>query len=101
GRFSALSAFGLTAAASMGLDVDGFLASAAEMAQACRNSNVDENPGALLGLILGTCQNNGRDKMTIFASPEIFDLGAWLEQLLAESTGKIGKAIIPVDREAL
>jgi transaldolase/glucose-6-phosphate isomerase len=60
-----------------------------------------ENPGVVLGAILGTLANNGRDKVTIVASPGISDLGAWLEQLLAESTGKIGKGIIPVDREAL
>jgi transaldolase/glucose-6-phosphate isomerase len=58
-----------------------------------------ENPGVVLGAILGTLANNGRDKLTIIASPGISDLGAWLEQLLAESTGKSGKGIIPVDRE--
>ena len=97
GRFSALSAFGMTAAASMGLDVEKFLQASNEMVDACRAK--DENPGALLGTILGVCQKHGRDKLTIFASPEIYDLGAWLEQLIAESTGKLGKAIIPVDLE--
>ena len=53
-----------------------------------------------LGLLLGTAANAGRDKITIFTSPEIYDLGAWLEQLIAESTGKLGKGITPVDREA-
>jgi hypothetical protein len=62
---------------------------------------VEQNPGVVLGLILGTAAKAGRDKVTIVASPAIFDLGAWLEQLLAESTGKQGKGIIPVDREAL
>lgn len=100
GRFSALSAFGLTAAASMGLDLERFLNSAAEMAEACKLAG-DANPGATLGYVLGVCHNLGRDKLTIFTSPEIFDLGAWLEQLIAESTGKEGKAIIPVDREAI
>jgi len=99
GRFSALSAFGLTAAASMGLDVEKLLRQAAEMVNACKNSDPTENPGALLGLILGICHKHGRDKLTIFTSPEIHDLGAWLEQLIAESTGKNGVAIIPVDRE--
>jgi transaldolase/glucose-6-phosphate isomerase len=99
GRFSALSAFGLTAAASMGLDVAKLLSSADEMSSACRTDEPLTNPGALLGLILGICQRNGRDKLTIFTSPEIFDLGAWLEQLVAESTGKNGVAIIPIDRE--
>jgi transaldolase/glucose-6-phosphate isomerase len=62
---------------------------------------VQENPGAALGIILGAAANAGRDKVTIITSPGISDLGAWLEQLLAESTGKIGKGIIPVDRERL
>src|SRR5262249_59023160 len=59
----------------------------------------NENPGLVLGVILGTHAVNGRDKVTLIASPGIYDLGAWLEQLLAESTGKDGKGIIPVDRE--
>jgi transaldolase/glucose-6-phosphate isomerase len=99
GRFSALSAFGLTAAASMGLDVGQLLNRANEMVEACRNNDPNENPGALLGTILGIAYKNGRDKLTIFTSPEIHNLGAWLEQLIAESTGKNGVAIIPVDRE--
>jgi transaldolase/glucose-6-phosphate isomerase len=101
GRFSALSAFGLTAAASMGLDVDILLDRANAMAELCRRHDAQENPGALLGLVLGTCHKLGRDKLTIFTSPEIYDLGAWLEQLVAESTGKNGVAIIPVDREPM
>jgi glucose-6-phosphate isomerase len=101
GRFSALSAFGLVAAASMGLDVEIILKRAAEMESECRNEDPIENPGALLGLILGTCHSHGRDKLTIFTSPEVYDLGAWLEQLIAESTGKNGVAIIPIDREPL
>jgi transaldolase/glucose-6-phosphate isomerase len=101
GRFSALSAFGLTAAASMGLDVEQLLSRANEMAAACKNADPEINPGALLGAILGVCHSSGRDKLTIFTSPEIHDLGAWLEQLIAESTGKNGVAIIPVDREPL
>ena len=99
GRFSALSAFGMTAAAAMGLDVEKFLQNASTMVEACRDYDPAANPGALLGLILGACHAHGRDKLTIFASPEIHDLGAWLEQLVAESTGKKGVAIIPVDRE--
>ena len=101
GRFSALSAFGLVAAASMGLDLDIFLRRAVRMSEICRRSDAAENPGALLGLVLGVCHSQGRDKLTIFTSPEIHDLGAWLEQLIAESTGKNGVAIIPVDREPL
>jgi len=99
GRFSALSAFGITAAAAMGVDVESFLQNANSMVEACRADDIAQNPGALLGLILGTCHRRGRDKLTIFASPEIHDLGAWLEQLVAESTGKNGVAIIPIDRE--
>ncbi len=101
GRFSALSAFGLTAAASMGLDVEQFLQNAAKMVEACKSVDIDANPGALLGIILGICQKHGNDKLTIFTSPEVQDLGAWLEQLIAESTGKLKIAIIPVDREPL
>lgn len=99
GRFSALSAFGLTAAAAMDLDLEKLLRPAVEMSEACRETDPTQNPGALLGLILGVCHAHGRDKLTIFASPEINDLGAWLEQLIAESTGKNDIAIIPVDGE--
>lgn len=102
GRYSALSNFGMVPAAVMGLDVTKFLHNAKQMSDACAASvAVTENPGAHLGLILGTAANNGQDKITIVASPQIHDLGAWLEQLIAESTGKIGKGIIPVDREKL
>src|SRR5215203_1281577 len=101
GRFSALSAFGLTAAASMGLDVEILVQRAAEMVEVCRLGDAGSNPGALLGIILGTCHEHGRDKLTIFTSPEVHDVGAWLEQLIAESTGKSDVAIIPVDREPM
>ena len=102
GRYSALSNFGMVPAAAMGLDTKRFLNQAAGMAQACGASvAVEENPAAMLGIILGTAANAGRDKVTIITSPGISDLGAWLEQLLAESTGKAGKGIIPVDREQL
>jgi transaldolase/glucose-6-phosphate isomerase len=102
GRYSALSNFGMVPAAVMGLDTKKFLDRTAEMVRACGpNVAVDENPGAALGIILGTAAKSGRDKVTIIASPGISDLGAWLEQLLAESTGKLGKGIIPVDREQL
>jgi transaldolase / glucose-6-phosphate isomerase len=102
GRYSALSNFGMVPAAAMGLDTKKFLSRASEMVRACGPSvAVEENPGAALGIILGEAANAGRDKVTIIASPGISDLGAWLEQLLAESTGKIGKGIIPVDREHL
>jgi transaldolase/glucose-6-phosphate isomerase len=102
GRYSALSNFGMAPAAAMGLDTKKFLDRAAEMVRACgANVNVEENPGAVLGVILGSAAKAGRDKVTIITSAGIADLGAWLEQLLAESTGKIGKGIIPVDREHL
>jgi transaldolase / glucose-6-phosphate isomerase len=102
GRYSALSNFGMVPASVMGLDVDGFLNRTEEMVQACASSvAVEENPGVMLGIVLGTAARLGQDKLTIIASPGISDLGAWLEQLLAESTGKQGKGIIPVDREPL
>ena len=102
GRYSALSHFGMVPAAVMGIDTKKFLDRAQEMVRACGPSAaVEENPGAVLGIILGTAARSGRDKVTIITSPDIADLGAWLEQLLAESTGKIGKGIIPVDREEL
>jgi transaldolase/glucose-6-phosphate isomerase len=102
GRYSALSNFGMVPAAVMGIDTKKFLDRAAEMVRAC-GAGVDaaENPGAVLGIILGTAALAGRDKITIITSPGISDLGAWMEQLIAESTGKIGKGIIPVDREHL
>jgi transaldolase/glucose-6-phosphate isomerase len=102
GRYSALSHFGMIPAAAMGVDTEKFLDRTEEMVQACMSCvPVHENPGVMLGLILGTAANQGRDKLTIIISPGIHDLGAWLEQLLAESTGKHGKGIVPVDREAL
>jgi transaldolase/glucose-6-phosphate isomerase len=97
GRYSALSNFGMIPAAIMGLDVAKFLKNTQEMVKA--NVAADKNPGVVLGNILGTAANEGLDKITIISSPGIHDLGAWLEQLIAESTGKQGKGIIPVDRE--
>ncbi|MCU1221597.1 MAG: transaldolase, partial [Candidatus Angelobacter sp.] len=102
GRYSALSNFGLVPAAIMGLDVGKFLQRTNEMVQACKPEvPAEQNPGAVLGSILGTLGNLGRNKVTIITSPGIHDLGAWLEQLIAESTGKNGKGLIPVDRESL
>jgi transaldolase/glucose-6-phosphate isomerase len=102
GRYSALSNFGMVPAAVMGVDIEKFLDRTDEMVQSCSATvPVEENPGVVLGTILGVSANHGRDKVTIIASPAINDLGAWLEQLLAESTGKVGKGLIPVDREAL
>lgn len=102
GRYSALSNFGMVPAAVVGLDLSKFLQRTNEMVQACKPEvPADQNPGAVLGAILGTLGNLGRNKVTIITSPGIHDLGAWLEQLIAESTGKIGKGLVPVDREAL
>lgn len=102
GRYSALSDFGMVPAAIMGVDVPRFLSATEEMVHACGPTvPVEENPGVVLGTILGVLGTRGRDKVTIIISPGISDLGAWLEQLIAESTGKIGKGLIPVDRERL
>jgi transaldolase/glucose-6-phosphate isomerase len=102
GRYSALSNFGMVPAAAMGLDAGKFLERTKEMVEACQAATpVEQNPGAMLGLIMGTAAKLGRDKITLITSPGISDLGAWLEQLIAESTGKLGKGIIPVDRETL
>ena len=99
GRFSALSNFGIVPATVAGLDVPRFLAEAKRGVDAAHITDVAINPGVLLGLVLGDAHNAGIDKLTFFTSAEIFDLGAWIEQLIAESTGKLGKGITPVDRE--
>ncbi|MCA1648942.1 MAG: bifunctional transaldolase/phosoglucose isomerase [Acidobacteria bacterium] len=100
GRYSALSNFGMVPAAAMGLDVEKLLDEAQRMLHACDPGvPAEENPGLLLGTILGVAAGTGIDKLTLVASPGISDLGAWLEQLIAESTGKEGKGIIPIDRE--
>jgi transaldolase / glucose-6-phosphate isomerase len=103
GRYSVLSDFGLVPAAVMGVDVAKLLDRTEEMVCACMPSvPVAENPAAVLGTILGVAaQKFGRDKMTIVTSLRIYNLGAWLEQLVAESTGKEGKGLIPIDREPL
>ncbi len=102
GRYSALSNFGMIPAALMGLDTAKFLERTRQMVDACKEDKViEENPGVILGLILGAAANQGRDKITVITSPGVHDLGAWLEQLIAESTGKVGRGIIPVDRESL
>jgi len=102
GRYSALSNFGMIPGAIQGLDVAKFLDRTQEMVRACGSSvPADRNPGVILGATLGTLAKGGRDKLTIFTSRGISDLGAWLEQLIAESTGKEGHGIIPVDRERI
>ena len=102
GRYSVLSNFGMVPAAAMGLDVRSFLAEAATMANACSAAAPPAaNPGVELGLVVGAAANAGRDKLTFILSHGLADLGAWLEQLLAESTGKQGKGVIPIAGEPL
>jgi glucose-6-phosphate isomerase len=100
GRFSAFTDFGLFPASMIGLDLHRYLNIACEMEKAC-SSNDATNPGVQLGIFLGVLANAGRDKLTLVTSPGLSDFASWLEQLVAESTGKIGKGIIPVDREPL
>jgi glucose-6-phosphate isomerase len=100
GRFSALSNFGVVAATVAGLDYTKLLIEAAKGVASAKLGPA-ENPALQLGLLMGLAANALRDKITIFTSPEIYDLGAWMEQLIAESTGKLGKGITPVDREAI
>jgi transaldolase / glucose-6-phosphate isomerase len=101
GRYSALSYFGMVPFAVMGGDVEAFLERAAVAANACQSEDVAANPGAALGALLGTLANKGMDKLTLTPSKEIASLGLWIEQLVAESTGKDGKGIVPVAGEAL
>jgi len=102
GRYSALSFFGLVPAAIIGVDVEKLLDRADVMASACASDvGTRANPGVWLGTILGTLANGGRNKATLVVSPPISTFGYWLEQLLAESTGKEGKGILPVEGEAL
>jgi len=99
GRYSALTYVGLVPASLIGLDVDALLAAGLEMVAACREMNPRDNPGLLLGLAIGSLAKAGRDKLTFVADPAIASFGAWAEQLLAESTGKGGRGIVPVDLE--
>jgi transaldolase/glucose-6-phosphate isomerase len=102
GRYSVLSPFGLVPAAAAGIDVAEFAKAAQTMMRACApDAPPADNPGAALGIALGTASGAGRDKVTIFASPRLASFGAWAEQLIAESTGKNGKALIPVDGEPI
>ncbi len=96
GRFSALSAFGFLPAALMGIDLGRLLASARGTAAACRAEAAAENPGALLGAFLGAAARAGRDKLVLLVPPRLVPFAAWLEQLVAESTGKEGRGILPV-----
>jgi transaldolase/glucose-6-phosphate isomerase len=101
GRYSALTHFGMVPAALMGIDLSQFLWSASDMAAQCANPIVEDNPGAMLGLLIGSAVKLGMDKLTFIADSPVQPLGAWLEQLIAESSGKEGKGIVPVADEPL
>jgi transaldolase/glucose-6-phosphate isomerase len=100
GRYSVLSLFGLVPAALLGLDIAKLLDRAADMAEQCRQQkDVETNPGAYLGVAMGSLAKTGRDKVTVIASPSLSTFGLWVEQLLAESTGKEGTGLIPIAQE--
>ena len=101
GRYSALSYFGLVPAVLAGIQIGPVLESAAEMVERSRPDAYPENPGLELGAVLGGLARAGRDKCTIVASPPIASIGLWLEQLLAESTGKAGVGVVPLADEPL
>ena len=103
GRYSALSYFGLVPGAVAGVDVAGLLDRASRMAQACAAGvKADRHPAVVLGAALAQAAfHAGRDKITFIASPQIATIGMWLEQLIAESTGKEGKGLIPIADEPL
>lgn len=101
GRYSALTVFGLVPAALLGLDLGGLLERARAMADACRPSDATANPGLALGAAMGEAALAGRDKLTILTSPRLTAFGDWAEQLVAESTGKQGKGIVPIVGEPL
>ena len=102
GRFSVLSLFGLVPAALLGIDLVRFLGWAGAMAEACGPGvPLAENPGALLGAQLGAAARLGRYQATILASPRLATFGLWAEQLLAESTGKEGRGILPITDEPM
>jgi glucose-6-phosphate isomerase len=99
GRYSALTYVGLVPGSLIGIDLDPLLASASSMLALCRDPEPEANPGLSLGLALGSLARAGRDKLTFVPGPGIESFGAWAEQLIAESTGKHGVGIVPVDRE--
>ncbi len=102
GRYSALSYFGLVAAALVGMDLEKLLDRAGDMARRCRRpcaAGPSSNPGFWLGVVMGELAKAGRDKVTVLTSPPLAAFGAWLEQLIAESTGKNGTGILPVEGE--
>ncbi|HET7180867.1 MAG TPA: hypothetical protein VFI15_01390, partial [Candidatus Limnocylindrales bacterium] len=99
GRYSAISYVGLVPAAIIGLDLDSLLAAANTELAESREPDVAHNGPVQLGLVLGGLARNGRDKLTFLMDPAIESFGAWLEQLIAESTGKHGTGIVPIDLE--
>ncbi len=102
GRYSALSYFGLVPAALIGVDPRGLLAPAVELQRACGAcAPPGDNPGVRLGAVLGAAAAAGRDKLTLVLPPPLAALGSWIEQLVAESTGKDGRGIVPVEGEPL
>ena len=101
GRYSALTYVGLVPAALLGLDLDALLPRATAMLDRCRDPEPTTNPGVSLGLAMGALARAGRDKLAFLADPAIRSFGAWAEQLIAESTGKHGTGIVPVDLEPL
>ncbi len=101
GRYSALSDFGLLPMALMGIDIIAFLGIAQQMEFGCKGVPAAVNPGISLGAALGTCYRNGRDKITFVLSSSIDSFGYWVEQLLAESTGKENKGLVPINGEVL
>jgi transaldolase/glucose-6-phosphate isomerase len=102
GRYSALTAFGLVPAILMGVDLSKLLDGASWMESECSaDQPFGRNPGFILGTVIGVAASHGRDKLTLIADPEVAPIGAWLEQLVAESSGKQGKGILPVNGEVL
>ena len=100
GRYSALSLFGIVPAALMGLDLDRLLAGARAMESSCRLANARENPGLALGALMGAGFECGRDKLTLLVPKRLESFGLWVEQLVAESTGKHKKGIVPIAGES-
>ena len=102
GRYSALSFFGMVPAALMGLDIGGLLAWGRGMALLCGPTMaIAQNPGVALGIVMGTAARSGRDKLTLITGPRLRPFGLWIEQLIAESTGKRGTGIVPIAGEPL
>jgi glucose-6-phosphate isomerase len=100
GRYSALSYFGIVPAALMGADLERLMAGARAMADACRAADARTNPGVALGAFMAAAADAGRDKLTLVVSSRLASFGLWVEQLIAESTGKQGKGVVPITGEA-